>query len=260
MIDYVDAIRENSRRFLELIDSVPPDAAVPSCPGWTVADLTWHLTEVQHTWGHIVAGLITDRTAVPDLHRPDAESLVDLFRDTSAALVNALVRRDPADACWSWHEAGRSVGWVQRRQAHEALIHRVDAELAAGSNLMELDPVLAADGVDEVLSLFLDASDLPEWAAFVTTGETVAINLADPPTTWHLELGRFSGTSPNSGTTYDEEAVRLVPARAVETTVRGTAEDVDRWLWGRGSLDALSISGDPAGAALVRSAAAHATQ
>ena len=40
----------------------------------------------------------------------------------------------------------KTVGYIRRRQAHEALIHRLDAELTAGA-VTPLDPDLAADGV-----------------------------------------------------------------------------------------------------------------
>ena len=42
------------------------------------------------------------------------------------------------------------MGFVRRRQAHEALIHRIDAELTAGRRT-PVDPLLGADGVDEAL-------------------------------------------------------------------------------------------------------------
>lgn len=58
-----------------------------------------------------------------------------------------------------------------RRQAHETMVHRVDAELAAGCAAV-LDPGLAADAIDEWLWLLrgprrpaLDGSALPADAA-----------------------------------------------------------------------------------------------
>jgi len=45
----------------------------------------------------------------------------------------------------------RNLGFVRRRQAHEVLIHRLDAELTAGVDASAMDPRLSADGVDELL-------------------------------------------------------------------------------------------------------------
>ena len=50
MLDYLSVIRSESAAFRGLIGHAPMDGDVPTCPGWTVADLTWHLTEVQHFW------------------------------------------------------------------------------------------------------------------------------------------------------------------------------------------------------------------
>ena len=62
----------------------------------------------------------------------------------------AASRADPADEAWHWssdHPVGASI----RRQAHEALIHRLDAEETARARSPPLDPALAADGVVEAL-------------------------------------------------------------------------------------------------------------
>src|SRR6185312_10928831 len=37
-----------------------PAAPVPSCPGWTAADLAWHLLEVQFFWATVVERRLQD--------------------------------------------------------------------------------------------------------------------------------------------------------------------------------------------------------
>ncbi len=258
MLDYVDALRSESARFSDLTRSVDPAAPVPSCPGWSAADLLWHLAEVQHFWATIVEGLLASPESIPELTRPGEESLGDLFASQSSRLVAALTGRSSTDECWSWHDTGHNVGWVRRRQAHEALIHRVDAELTAGN-----DPVvgeaLAADGVDEVLSTFLDAGDLPEWAGFFPDGSSGRIVL-DGFDSWSFVLGHFRGTSPNTGKRYDEPALRLEDVANPTITIAGIASDMDLWLWGRAPADPLSIAGDRSVADQVRRAAAAGTQ
>ncbi len=258
MLDYITAIRSESARFSELLRSTNPAIPVPSCPGWSAADLFWHLTEVQYFWASIVEGLLLDPTSVSDLTRPDDRSLADLFTTESARLVEALESRNPKDQCWSWHAAGDNVGWVQRRQAHEALIHRVDAELAAGND-PAIDESLAADGVDEILATFLDAGDLPEWAQFVPNRSSARVAV-DGGESWSFVLGRFRGTSPNTGTNYDEPALRLEDVTEPATLISGQASDLDRWLWGRGPLDPITVTGDPEIPSFVRGAAAAGTQ
>ncbi|MBT8211670.1 MAG: maleylpyruvate isomerase family mycothiol-dependent enzyme [Acidimicrobiia bacterium] len=260
MVDFRASVESESARFAELISSTPSDAPVPSCPGWSMADLAWHLTEVQEFWHKIVEDRRTSPDGMERLDRPGDAELPALFRTESAKLVGSLAACDGQEPCWSWHSGGSTTGWVMRRQAHEALIHRVDAELGADAR-SEVDPVLAADGVDEVLTVMLDASDLPEWASFERTGQTVAVSLTDQPGSWNLELGRFSGTSPNSGIAYDDPAVRLLGDVAAATTrISGPAAAMDLWLWGRGSSEALEVEGEEVAAEFVRDAARAATQ
>lgn len=260
MIDYINAIRTESTRFADVAANTPPGAAVPSCPDWTVADLTWHLLEVQYFWASIVEDLLQSPETIADPVRPSDDALPGMFTDQTDRLIAALSSHDPADVCWSWHDAGHSVGWIRRRQAHEALIHRVDAELATGKRT-PIEPTLATDGVDEILTVMLDANDLPEWATFHPDGSTAAITVADGSSSWAMSLGRFGGTSPATGNRYDDVALALVDSVATPTAVlRGAATDLDLWLWGRGPIDAIEITGDSNIATRIRIIAAEGTQ
>ena len=259
MVDFTAAIRENSALLHELVSGTAMEAPVPSCPGWTVADLTWHIAEVQHSWASIVEDLLEDPESGPKLERPSDAALPGLLVSQSARLVSALSHRRDDEKCWSWHDRGHSVGWVRRRQAHEALIHRVDAQLAVGE-LPVVDPLLGADGVDEVLTYMIDIDDLPDWARYELDGTTARIDLGEAKS-WSMTLGRFVGKSPNSGNTYDFPALQLVPALERPTAVlRGSGPDLDLWLWGRGPLDPIEVEGPPEVAATIRAAAADATQ
>lgn len=258
VFDYIDIIRSESARFASLTRDVAKSSQVPSCPGWSISDLVWHLAEVQYFWASVVEGQLDSPESVATLERPDDTELSSLFDMQSARLLAALHARSPDDTCWSWYDAGHSVGWVMRRQAHEALIHRVDAELAAGK-LTPLDEDLAADGVDEILTTMLDTGDIPDWSRFEPSGATAV--LATPTNRWEMDLGRFTGTSPSSGTTYDDPALLLRPIRETASVmITGSAADLDLWLWGRGSADDLEVTGDSALLDDIRAAAAAATQ
>lgn len=258
MLDYIASLRSDSARFTDLIQLTDPTIPVPSCPGWSASDLFWHLTEVQHFWATVVDGLLADPKSIPELSRPNDAALADVFATQSARLIQALQRRNPADECWSWHGTGHNVGWVRRRQAHEALIHRIDAELAAG-NVPSVDETLASDGVDEILTTYLDAGDIPNWASFVPDGTSARIAV-DGGVSWTLVLGRLRGTSPASGNTYDDPALRLEDVAEPATVISGRAPDLDLWLWGRGPSDPLQVRGDETVVARVRSAAAAGTR
>src|SRR5205823_7007051 len=79
----------------------------------------------------------------------DRAGLAAFFDRASRELADVLAATPPDTRAWTWSE-DQTVGFIRRRQAHEALIHRVDAELTAGRRT-PMDPGLSADGVDEAL-------------------------------------------------------------------------------------------------------------
>lgn len=152
---YLDHIRRESARFREVMAACPPDARVPSCPDWDAADLLWHLGEVQHWWHHVISTRPAPPEDYPEPERPATyDELLAFFDEWHARFTDVLAVADPADAAWSWSARAdhQDVAFTYRRQAHEALIHRLDAELAAGQ-VTPLPVDLAADGVDEALDV-----------------------------------------------------------------------------------------------------------
>ncbi len=259
MTTQLTAITTESTRIADLAAVSNPLSAVPSCPGWTLADLIWHVAEVQYFWASIVSDLLQKPDRVPQLKRPADAELQSLLIEQTERLTTALAAHPPDTECWSWHEPGRYVGWVIRRQVHEALVHRVDAELAADA-LTPIDDELAADGVAEILEVMLDASDLPGWATFEPDGRT-ALLASNAGLAWALELGRFRGTSPASGTDYNDPALRLVEESVTPTaTISGSAAALDLWLWGRGGVGELVVAGDDEVPTMIRAAAVAGTQ
>jgi uncharacterized protein (TIGR03083 family) len=250
---YLDHIRQESARFRAVLADCDPTARVPSCPDWDAADLLWHLAGVQLFWARILQHRphtpddpeIADE---PEAQRPESYAgLLDAFNDFSHALVTELERADPEAEAWHWSGDNR-VATTYRRQAHEALIHRIDAELAAGVPVAPLDPALADDGVAEVLGVMYGGA--PPWGTFTPTGETVAVRMTDTGTDLQVALGTFSGTDPDSGTTYEnEDDISLVDAGAEPVaTIAGTAADLDAWLWKRNigwaDDDRIRVEGD----------------
>lgn len=243
---------------------------MPSCPDWSGADLVHHLAQVQDFWAQVVAG--ADGDGAEELARPaDDADLPAMFKAASARLLGSLESVDPAGPAWSWHPAGGTVGWVLRRQAHEALIHRVDAELTAGVAVTAATFAVAADGVDEALSVMLD---VPAWGTITLDGSSVQL-VTDPPPedadgtpgmprAWTVDLGGFSGTDPETGQLWEFPVAVLVRDRRYRpdaVRIAAPAWDLDRWLWGRGELD---LSGQPEEAvtavARVREVLAEQTQ
>ena len=197
---YRDHIVAESRRFRDVLADCDPKAHVPGCPDWNAADLLWHLAGVQHFW----ATIVTNRPAGPDgieedLPRPDGyEALLSGFDTESAALVAALDAADAAEPAWTWSPE-QTVGFIFRRQAHEALIHRLDAEQTAHEAISPLDQELAADGVHEALSVMFGG--YPPWGTFTPLEHYVRIDITDTGHSIWVQLGQFTGTDPDDDVT-----------------------------------------------------------
>ncbi|MFI2297119.1 maleylpyruvate isomerase N-terminal domain-containing protein [Isoptericola sp. NPDC019571] len=265
-MDAMASLARDSVLLVAAVHAAPADAEVPACPGWTADDLGFHVASVQSFWASVVGrepgtGLQAGDVVPPERPAGDA-ALAALLHDATAHLVAALAGRDPREPCWSWHPDGHTVGWVTRRQQHEALVHRVDAEQAAGRGVTPLDPEIAADGVDEVLDVLLGGH--PGWTTFTPAGGAVAVVVDAPgeaPRRWDVELGRVRGTGPESGREYDVPGGRLVhPDGEPAGVVAGAAADLDLWLWGRGTAESLRVTGDAAAVEALRAAAADAMQ
>jgi uncharacterized protein (TIGR03083 family) len=240
-LDYLTFLRDESARFVDALRDADPSAPVPSCPDWDADDLLWHLAGVQWFWGSIVADRLQSPDGAHEQPRPDGHAeLVALFEENAARLHTALSEADPAEPVWMWAD-DKTVGYIRRRQAHEALIHRLDAELVTGS-VTPLDADLASDGVFEVLDVMFGGC--PPWGSFAASGEHVRVRVTDTGLVVPAVLGRFTGTDPEDGTAYDEDdfSVREAdPDAPVSVTVSGRAEDLDAWLWHRRDASALTV-------------------
>jgi len=243
---YLGHLENESCRFRDVLADCDPQAPVPSCPDWRAADLLWHLGgEVQDFW----AWVVTNRPKHPrdgyqEPTRPPAyDDLLGLFDERSAALSTALRDADPADEAWTWARE-QTVGFTFRRQAHEALVHRVDAELTAGVTPAPLDPALATDGVAEVLGVMYGGG--PAWGTFSGLPHYVRVDVTDTGESVWVQLGHFSGTDPDDGTVYDEEDIAAVDDPGVEpdAVISGPSDVLLLRFWRRGDGAETHLAGN----------------
>jgi uncharacterized protein (TIGR03083 family) len=247
-LDYLGHLARESARFAAAIQLSAPAARVPSCPDWDADDLLWHLAGVQFFWATIVRdGLPGDEAEKRKPERPaDRAGLLEFYRRASGDLGAALASASPDAYAWTWAD-DKTIGFIRRRQAHEALIHRVDAELAAGSRT-PLDAQLAADGVDEALRVMYGGG--PDWGTFTPdSGQMVRLRATDTGDSWLVTAGRFTGTDPDDGTQVDEPDLQAADQDTGATAaagITGSAADLDCWLWHRAPPGPVQRAGDPA--------------
>lgn len=244
--DYLAHLRRESARFREVLSSCSPDARVPACPEWDVADLLWHLATVQRWWAEVLAARPA-RPAEVEPPRPERyDGVLAAFDEWSSDLADVLATADPAEEAWNW-SGDHTVGFILRRQAHEALVHRVDAEQAAGAS-SPIDATLATDGVHEVLDVMYGGT--PPWGSWTAGEGLVRVDVTDTGASFWLRFGVFEGTDPETGTSYaGEEDFHVVsppddPDVEPDVVVDGPAAALDLWLWNRGDDTELSVAGD----------------
>jgi uncharacterized protein (TIGR03083 family) len=203
------------------------DVNVPSCPEWSMSDLVWHVGGIHRhrIW------LITEKPPGPrgfEIDRPSDDEIVDWFAEGVDALAKVLESHDPTEPCWTWFKPDQSVGFWQRRMAQETAVHRWDGEDAAG-RAQPIEPVLAADGIDEFFDTLLPVQDKPPTG----NGETILVHSTDAPSEWFLTVTP-DGTDAVHG------------HQKADAAIRGGASDVLLALWRRLPLDRVEISGDNA--------------
>lgn len=212
---------------------------VPSCPGWTVGDLTRHLgsfyrrlhrnvasEQAEENWGPLV---------VPDDAPGPADPALVAWLAAELSQVDAVLDGlDPDRPAWNWAPQTRTARFWFRRSAHETAIHRWDAQLATG--LPEpIESKLAGDTVDEVLDTFLAAGRRRGPADVSGVAQLVAADLGQD---WYVRLRGEGVALLDTDTLLDDDAH---PARAAAS---GTASDLALALWGRVSFEVVETAGD----------------
>jgi uncharacterized protein (TIGR03083 family) len=226
-------------------------ANVPSCPGWTVADLVRHVAQVY------LHKVVLMRTGEEPREWPPpslaAEAPLAALGRAYGALRAEFRTRGPGQAAPTWYGPDQTVGFWVRRMAQETVIHRIDAELAAGLPVTPVPDDLAADGVDEVLKRMLAYGSVawPEDFAEME-GEHLAgpgeITVAAGQAAWTVR--------PSPRGVVVEDGASDHP----KVVIDGPAGNVLRWLWGRARDDAIRTSGDADWADYLRRMLAVVTQ
>ncbi len=137
---------------------------------------------------------------------------------------------------WTWHPTDHTAAFVARRASHELAVHRVDAQLGAGTAVDPVAPALAADGIEEIFVL------MSEGAARTAAGRQAGDRRGQ---TLHLH-----GTDHDAAEwllTFEPGGVRVDRAHAKgDLALRGAVSDLEMLLYQRPPIGEVQRFGDEA--------------
>ncbi len=226
---HISVVRDQGRRLVEAADG-RLDRPVPSCPGWVVSDVIWHVGIVSTFWRLVACGVLAGPESWHEPERLRGDDLIAWYRESLDLTATTLGDLDPATAAWTWGRH-QTVGFIARRLAQEVAVHGWDGRCAMAGEITEepIERMLALDGIDEFLGEVLPclSADLDGPAHTVTMRCTDGDDVRE----WTVRAGQGS-------------CEELGPSARVDAVVTGTASDLLLLLWGRRSPDLHRVTGD----------------
>jgi uncharacterized protein (TIGR03083 family) len=222
--EFVSAVRREGEALLSAAGQGGDDP-VPTCEGWTIDRLLVHVGRLWTMVATVVGERLTTPPERPEV--PQDKPLPTFAADALDDLVEALMSCEPDTPMWNWAEQPPTAMFWARRMAHEAAVHRYDAQ-SAHDMAQPIAAELAHDGLDELVDVILpavvsrDAPALPEATyAFIASEEEQ----------WCVSLGSDGITRADGAATPD-------------VTVRGTASSLMLAAVNRVEWPSLEIEGE----------------
>jgi uncharacterized protein (TIGR03083 family) len=248
---YVDEIEATTAGLADVLADHDQSLPIPTCPEWTLRQLATHVGRA-HRWAAEITRTRSDRPIpfreVPDGRLPEDRAAQCAWLNAGAARIVGAAREAGGALVWSFTGPVPAGYWI-RRMAHETLVHRADAQLAAGA---EPEPVIeaeiAADAIDEWLMLATGGlGDSHERAKALTAGAALHVHATDDGLgdrgEWMIrrdaagltvEPGHDKGDAAVTGPAASLLLVlmRRRPVSDPAVTVHGDSAVVDGWLAG----------------------------
>jgi uncharacterized protein (TIGR03083 family) len=241
-------IEASTAKLAGIVSEHDPGMHVPTCPDWTLRKLATHVGRV-HRWAAEIVGTRATEAipfaAAPDGVSPDDPVAQAAWLAAGAQRVTDAIRSAGTDPVWAFGAIVPATFWA-RRQAHETMVHRADAELAVGRDV-ELDPGLAADAIDEWLGIMAGPrSGRPDArATALPAGASLHVHASGPDgaAEWLVSHGdsgiamrrEHGEASVTLGGPADQVLlvlVRRLPSADAGVTVSGDAAVLTAWLAG----------------------------
>lgn len=226
---YLEAIDSDSAALIAAAASVPQTNQVAVCEGWTVRDLVSHTGMV---WGRAADAVASSEpTPPPTLHSPpeDPDALIEWIEGMRTSLLDALTAAAPDATAWNFTDLEQTARWWGRRMSIETMLHRWDAESVA----LSITPMFAeraADAIQEYTEVGLRYSAAKPNRVYPS--QSLHLHCTDTTGEWTL----VGDDGPNLTVTHEHGKG--------DAAVRGQAEEVLLWVWGRPGQ--VEIFGDEA--------------
>jgi hypothetical protein len=243
--DLLDWIGENAEAIATICDQCPPDTPVPTCSGWALSDLLAHVSPLLSGWYSttltaqpgqfdMVTSFLESGPPIPDEH----DKRIAYLLDGAQALRNRADEVDLNAPVWAFGGVSQSRFWL-RRAATETAVHRWDAEVAGPGATTTIDPIRAAESLDETIRVMwpaIFALDWPkEWplsSDFELPSVPIGILATDSGHSWRLRLRNGA-------------VEVLETAELPDTIAEATGHELVLYVWGRITSDQLQITGSP---------------
>jgi hypothetical protein len=245
----IEWIRDDAAEAVTLLSASDPDAAVPTCPGWVVRDLTQHLAGGFGGW--YCFNIATPATAwssegllagFPDLEGLDHEARVAVFGDGVEEFIRLCTTLDLDHPSWSFGSTEPARWWI-RRAAVELTAHLIDAAAVHGRS-SSTTPDRLSEAVDEYTGLWARLDDL--------RATMVGLQRQPPPPPIDVPTAPAALVASDTGREWalrrGDDGRAVVAERdidGIDHVATGSSRDLVAWLFGRPLETPLHIDGDP---------------
>jgi uncharacterized protein (TIGR03083 family) len=246
----VEWIKGDAAEAANLLREVGPDEPVPTCPGWTAADLSGHLATVYCAWYPYNISTPADQWSPEGLMArigrvsgDGHDAGVAEFEAGVAEFVELCSGSDLDMATWSFGGVDPARWWV-RRAGTELTVHLADAA-SVRNRSVSTSAQFHAEAIDEVLTElfprmaavegFASATQDTDFDPTTTPDRQAALVASDTEMAWTLERG-------DDGSVRSTRGLSGNPA----ATGTGSSSDVLAWLHGRPLAAPLTVDGDAA--------------
>jgi uncharacterized protein (TIGR03083 family) len=234
--EYCKALFREIDRLAALLSDADLSTPVPSCPAWDLAKLATHVGATERWVAAMITSGSNEKLPFSDFERDvptESTAMSDWVAAGVDGLISALVAAPAHQQVWTLGGATRPTLFWARRMLHEATVHRVDAALALSAPAA-IDPAVATDGVDEILTILPYAPRLAGFGAVRGNGKSIDLVTPDIDTRWRIDVGADAYEwSRASSATADGDA---------DVTATAPVAGMYLFLWGRPSVP--QINGD----------------